>query len=83
MPTIIGQIEEINSRGFGKRKCNLIQIITHDRKSAFVEFRNELKDLTDKLSLKQHIKAEYTYDGKISKSGQHYNNLIGISIEKL
>ena len=83
MPTIIGQIGKINSKSYGKRKSNLIQIITHDRKSAFVEFRNELKDLSDKFTEKDHIKAEYTYDGKVSKSGQHYNNLIGISIEKL
>jgi len=80
-----GFIHEIKDKlspdGFNKK---LVTLKLPERQKCFVEFRS--KEVLQKLSgLKEddRVEIEATLEGKYSKAGQHYNNIVAITIKSV
>lgn len=84
MAILTGTIQEIQDVSFGKRKKNLLTIKSTVGGLAFLEFRNELKTISDRFQKEDVVTVEYYHQGKTSPStGFKYNNLIAESISKV
>ncbi len=81
--TVIGEIKRITDEeitgGFAKKTL----WITNKKGGAFIDFRGNNRLLLNGFDVGDWVTISFEFDGKISKIGKYYNNLIGTSIKKI
>ncbi len=81
--TVIGEIKSITDEkvtgGFDKK----ILWLTDKKGGAFIDFRGNNRLLLKGFDVGDWVTVSFEFDGKISKIGNYYNNLIGTSIKKI
>lgn len=80
---ITGKVLSITPKTFGSLECNIINVEYGNNENGHFECRNMLKEQSDTLKHGDTIKLIYMIKGKVSGSGQYYNNLIVTALEKI
>lgn len=82
MTQITGKVTAITLKEFGSVKCNILNVEYGSNENGYFECRNTLKEISDSLEVGDMIKLTYVIKAKVSNSGQYYNNLIAMAIDK-
>lgn len=81
MANITGRITEITEI---RAKKNIVTIKSKQNDQiAYIEFRGVLKIISDKYSVGDPVKITYIFKGCTAKTGQRFNNVVALRIEKI
>lgn len=84
MGIVTGRIKEIKQTSFGVHNTNELTIKSVQGGYVFIDFRGDMKRVSDHFEIGQCVIVEYAYDGKTSKSrGKSFNNLPATSIQRV
>lgn len=84
MATFIGKLIKKESQELKDSYQKTVGTITNDDQKIFVEFRGDSwNNILNKIPENTKVIVSFKYDGKKSgRSGQYYNNLVALSIER-
>lgn len=82
MPLVIGKIESINEETTKSYIKKEIELVGREGK-CFVEFRGVQRFLLKDFNVGDIVIVSFSLDGKTSKLGKNFDNLVGTSIEKI
>lgn len=82
MYSTAGEIKKIIDKSNDKMSVNLVIIsdITGNQEVG-IQFRKKLKTLSDTYKIGTMIKVHHIINGKMSNSGQYYNNHIAVKAD--
>lgn len=82
MIEIEGTIVEIANENNNGRDKKVMTLNAGRNNILFIEFQGRMTEEADKFKADQHVKIRIRFNGKVSKLGRRYNNLIAKSIQK-
>ncbi len=83
MPIVIGKIKEITDKELEENYTKKMLCLTGNEGVVFIDFRGADRLLLKDFEQGDLVAVNFKLDGKKSKIGNIYNNLIGTSIKKL
>ncbi len=83
MPIVIGKIKEITDKEVTESYTKKTLCLTGNEGVVFIDFRGADRLLLKDFEQGDLVAVNFKLDGKKSKIGNTYNNIIGTSIKKL
>lgn len=79
----VGKIEEIKSINHNNSCKRIVQLRIKEKAYAFFEFQGRSVDKLKGFKKGDDVKLYFEFNGKTSRLGAYYNNLIGKTIHKI
>lgn len=83
MLEINGSIAEIATENNNGRDKKVIEVHAGRNNVVFVEFQGKMMNKVNEFSNGDKVNIKFRFNGKVSKLGRRYNNIIGKSITLL
>lgn len=83
MTEITATVASIKKESHLDREKKILELDLNEREKLYVEFQSKIVERIDHINVNDKVLLRFWFNGKKSKLGKFYNNLIGKSIKKI
>ena len=83
MTELTGTIQTITQENNNGKDKKIVTLNAGRNNILFIEFQGKMMNVLENFRENQQVKIRLRFNGKISKLGRRYNNLIGKSINPI